>query len=255
MKKKRRLISLRTSKSSALKILIATGHTSFVGSHTGRVHNINTGISKYNGLLVKPGETFSFNDHLGPVDAEHGYLPEKVIKENKVAQEYGGGLCQVSSTAYRAALLGGLKIAERAPHSWRVNYYEQVLGPGLDATIYPGSHDFKFVNDTPGYILIQSYTEGEHAYFKFYGTDDGRKATLDGPYGKGLSFKWYRNLTSKDGVASKETIVSNYRPMPDPNAPPPAAKPTLNFDINGAGDQSVPNTTQRLPTLIQAQNL
>ena len=219
-----------------IKELLATGHTSFYGSHANRVHNINVGIKKYNGVLVKPGEEFSFNKILGEVDAKNGYLPEKVIKKNKVETEYGGGICQVSSTLYRAALFAGVPITERNPHSWLVTYYGQVLGPGLDATIYLGVSDVKFINDTPAYLLVQSYTDGANAYFKFYGTSDGRTVAMDGPYGGGLHYKWYRIL-NKNGQETKETIVSNYKPMPAPDPPPEkpkevaqkpdASKPTL----------------------------
>lgn len=225
-----------------IKNLIATGHTAFVGSPSNRRHNINVGISRYNGLLVKPGETFSFNDHLGPVDGEHGFRQELVIKAEGTIPEYGGGLCQVSSTLYRAAVYGGFPIVERAPHSYAVSYYAQIGGYGLDGTIYPGVHDVRFLNDTSGNILIQSYTEDDQAYFKFYGTDDGRKVRMEGPYlgnyhspgpaqiveteslgpgqkkqvensHTGFDATWYRYLT-KDGKEEKETIFSRYRAIP-----------------------------------------
>lgn len=213
-------------KDLGIKDLIGTGHTSFYGSHPNRIHNIGVGIAKYNGLIVKPGETFSFNKILGPVDGSTGYLQEKVIKKNKVEMEFGGGICQVSSTAYRAALFAGLPIVERNPHSWLVSYYGQTLGPGLDATIYPGVSDVKFINDTPGNILIQSYAENYHAYFKFYGTSDGRTTKMDGPYGAHLNWKWFRLLTDKDGKETKETIISNYHTPPvDPPPAPPAPTP------------------------------
>ncbi len=208
-------------KELGIKDLIATGHSAYAGSPANRKHNISVGIQKYNGIIVKPGEEFSFNTILGEVDGANGYLPEKVIKKNKAEYEYGGGICQVSTTAYRAALLAGLPITERAPHSWKVSYYAQAMGNGLDSTIYLGVVDLKFVNDTPGAILIQSYTEGTDAYFKFYGTDDGRTTELDGPHGGGLNYYWYRTVT-KDGKENKEKIVSNYKPIPPPD-PPPAA--------------------------------
>ena len=225
-----------------IKNLIATGHTAFAGSHPGRVHNINTGIMKYNGLLVKSGEIFSFNDHLGPVDAAHGFTPELVIKAEGTVPEYGGGLCQVSSTLFRAAIYGGFPIVERAPHSYAVSYYAQIGGYGLDGTIYPGVHDIKFLNDSPGYLIIQSYTEGDQAYFKFYGTDDGRKVWMEGPYvgnyrtpgpteivetdklppgGKkqveinhtGFDVTWYRYIVKNDKQI-KEKIFSRYQAIP-----------------------------------------
>ncbi|MBU1992928.1 MAG: VanW family protein [Patescibacteria group bacterium] len=165
-----------------IKELIGVGHTTFYGSPANRIHNIRTGISKYNGLLIPQGETFSFNEHLGFVDAITGFLPELVIKPEGTLPEYGGGLCQVSTTLYRAAIFTGLPIVERENHSYAVSYYSQLLGYGLDATTYPGVHDVKFINDTPGDILVQAYTDGMHAYYKFYGTSDGRKVHMEGPY-------------------------------------------------------------------------
>ncbi len=203
-----------------IKELLATGHTSFYGSHPNRIHNINVGIAKYNGVLVKPGEEFSFNKILGEVDAKNGYLPEKVIKKNKVETEYGGGICQVSTTLYRAALFAGLPITERNPHSWIVSYYSQVLGNGLDATIYLGVSDVKFINDTPAYLLVQAYAEGANAYFKFYGTSDGRTTEMEGPYGGGLHYKWYR-IVKKNDQEIKETIISDYKPIPPPETTTP----------------------------------
>jgi vancomycin resistance protein YoaR len=207
-----------------IKQLLATGYTTYYGSAPNRRHNINLGISKYNGLLIKPGEEFSFNTILGNVDGSTGYLQEKVIKKNKIELEYGGGICQVSSTLYRAILFAGLPVTERNPHSWKVSYYSQVLGDGLDATIYPGVSDVKFINDTPASLVMQAYAEGSAAYFKFYGTSDGRAVTLQGPFGGGLNYKWYR-IINKNGQETKETIISNYKPIPPPD--PPAPKPVV----------------------------
>ena len=162
-----------------IKELISTGHTAFANSHTNRRHNIGVGMAKFNGLMIKPDETFSFNDNLGPVDASTGYQLELVIKAEGTVPDYGGGLCQVSSTAFKAALFAGLPIVERAPHSYAVSYYAQVDGYGLDATIYPGVRDLKFINDTGHNILMQSFTDGDQAYFNFFGTSDGRQVRLE----------------------------------------------------------------------------
>lgn len=212
-----------------IKDLIATGHSAYAGSPANRAFNIDLGIKKFNGLIIQPGETFSFNKNLGEVDGAHGYKLEKVIKNNKAEYEWGGGICQVSTTAYRAALLAGLPIDERYEHTWKVSYYGQSMGHGLDATIYLGGKDLKFTNDTPGALLIQSYAEGTEAYFKFYGTKDDRIVEMDGPHGSGLSWTWYRLLT-KNGQQTKETIRSRYKPIPPPEPPPaaptaPPAKP------------------------------
>lgn len=162
-----------------IKELIGVGHTAFAGSPTNRRHNISTGMSKFEGLIIKPGETFSFNYNLGEVDGSTGYKLELVIKAEGTIPEYGGGICQVSSTFFKAALHSGLPIVERKPHSYAVGYYAQVDGYGLDSTIYPGVVDLKFTNDTPASILVQPYVDGTEAYVNFFGTSDGRQVRLE----------------------------------------------------------------------------
>jgi len=208
-------------KDMGIKELLATGHSAYYGSPPNRMFNIDYGTAKYNGLLIAPGEEFSFNTLLGPVDAGSGFKPEKVIKKDKLELEYGGGICQVSTTMYRAVLQAGLPITARKPHSWKVSYYGQSMGHGLDATIYPGVSDLKFINDTPGHLLVQAYTEGAEDYFKLYGTHDGRITELEGPIGGGLTYRWNRHLT-KNGETSVEEIWSKYRPIPPPE---PVEKP------------------------------
>jgi len=150
-----------------LKGLVSRGYSNFSGSPKNRIHNIKTGASKFNGVLIKPDENFSFNETLGEVEASTGYLPELVIKKDKTVPEYGGGLCQVSSTAFRAALNAGLPITSRSAHAYPVQYYTPY---GVDATIYIPSPDLTFKNDTGGYILIQTFISGNKLYFDFYGT-------------------------------------------------------------------------------------
>jgi vancomycin resistance protein YoaR len=161
--------------------LIGTGTTNFVKSPTNRIFNINVGAKAINGSLVAPGETFSTIGKLGKIDANSGYLPELVIKNNTTVPDYGGGLCQVSTTLFRAALNAGLKITERQNHSYRVSYYEPPIG--MDATIYDPSPDFKFVNNYSTHILIQSKIVGTKITFEIYGTKDGRVATTSTPTG------------------------------------------------------------------------
>ncbi len=161
-----------------IKEIIGTGWSSFAGSPKNRRHNIRVGANTLNGVLIKPGEEFSLLKALGKIDAKAGYLPELVIKENKTIPEYGGGLCQIGTTMFRAALDSGLPITMRRNHSYRVSYYEPA---GTDATIYDPWPDLKFINDTPAYILIQSRIEGDNLYFDFWGTSDGRVATRTYP--------------------------------------------------------------------------
>jgi vancomycin resistance protein YoaR len=162
-----------------IKELIGEGASNFRGSPKNRIHNITVGSSKFNGVLIKPGEEFSFIKTLGPVDESTGYLPELVIKTDKTVPEFGGGMCQVSTTMFRAALLAGLKITARTNHAYPVQYYAP---QGLDATVYIPKPDLMFLNDTPNYILVQTRIEGTQLIFDFFGTSDGRQAKLVGPF-------------------------------------------------------------------------
>jgi len=152
--------------------LVATGTTNFAKSPSNRIHNINVGATAINGTLIKPGEEFSTLGKLGKINASTGYLPELVIKNNKTVPDYGGGLCQVSTTLFRAALNAGMKITSRQNHSYRVSYYEPPIG--MDATIFDPAPDFKFVNNYSSYIFVQSRIVGTKITFEFYGTKDSR---------------------------------------------------------------------------------
>lgn len=227
--------------------LLATGETDFVGSPRNRIHNIVVGTERYHGLLLQPGEEFSFNEHLGPVDAAHGFKPELVIKHNVTIPEYGGGLCQVSTTAFRAAIYSGLKITQRRNHAYAVRYYGT---PGFDATIYPPYTDLRFTNNTPGYILIQARVEGTKLTFDFWGTDDGREVLVEGPTPYSRQSNGAVKATLKQRVVNgssiliDDTFASNYKspdlfpkvvtandpkavaPTPTPTAPTPSPLPT-----------------------------
>ena len=164
---------------SGLKEVVAIGESNFAGSTQSRRHNIAVGLSKFNGHLIPKGGTFSFNEVLGPVNRATGFLQELVILGEKTLPDYGGGLCQVSTTAYRGVWEQGFPIAQRRNHSFAVQYYSP---QGTDATIYPPNTDMKFVNDGQSDLLIQTYMEGDNAYFIYYGTKDERSAELVGPY-------------------------------------------------------------------------
>src|SRR4029077_4231542 len=123
-----------------------------------RIHNITVGAAKFNGLIIKPGEEFSLKHSLVDVDDKHGFLPELVIKPEGVTPEFGGGLCQVSSTSFRAAMNAGFPITARRNHSFAVRYYAP---QGTDATIYPGSSDLRFVNNLSSHALIETRIVGK----------------------------------------------------------------------------------------------
>src|SRR3989339_793967 len=161
-----------------IKEIIGTGHSNFSGSPENRRHNIKTGANAVNGALIKPGEEFSLIKTLGDINKETGYLPELVIKDNKTIPEYGGGLCQIGTTVFRATIKSGLPVTLRRNHSYRVSYYEPA---GTDATIYDPWPDYRFINDTKNHILIQTRIEGDDIYFDFWGTRDGRKIKITDP--------------------------------------------------------------------------
>jgi vancomycin resistance protein YoaR len=158
---------------------IGFGKTSFAGSPKNRRHNIQTAVQHLNGLIIPQGVTFSLVDAIGNVDADTGYRQELVIKGDRTIPEFGGGLCQIATTVFRAALDAGLPILERQNHSYRVPYYEPPIG--IDATIYLPNPDLKFMNDTLGAILIQARVEGDNLIFEFWGTKDGRVAERTDP--------------------------------------------------------------------------
>jgi vancomycin resistance protein YoaR len=166
--------------------LIGKATTTFTGSPKNRIHNIKNGARLLTGHVIKPGEEFSTLAALGKVDNTTGYLPELVIKGTRTVPEFGGGLCQVSTTLFRSLLNAGLPITARRNHSYRVSYYEKdengkFIGPGLDATIYQSNPDLKFKNDTAHPILVYGYVYGDKITFELYGTRDGRTSKIEGP--------------------------------------------------------------------------
>lgn len=197
-----------------LTSFLEQGESNFAGSPQNRIHNIQIGATKLSGILIKPGEKFSFLENLGEVGPEQGYLSELVIKKDKTIPEYGGGLCQVSTTVFRAAVNSGLKITERAPHAFPVKYYSP---QGFDATIYPPHPDLIFVNDTPSNILIQSKIIGTRLVFEIYGTKDDRQVKVKGPYvlesnpDGSMKTVLYQEIWRGGELARKDIFRSNYK--------------------------------------------
>ena len=227
--------------SLGIKELIGRGISNFAGSIPNRIYNVNLTASKINGVLIPPGQVFSFNQTVGDITAATGFKQAYVIKEGRTVLDDGGGVCQDSTTLFRAVLNAGLPVIKRTAHAYRVGYYEQGFPPGLDATVFYPSVDFQFKNDTPAHILIQAYTVGVTLYVDLYGTDDGRVATLTQPvitnqtpppqelrqddptlpkgivkqvdfsaWGANVSFT--RTVTRNGEVLTKETWRSSYKP-------------------------------------------
>ena len=153
----------------------------FFGSEAARVQNIRAASSRFHGLLVAPGETFSMAQALGNISLDSGYAEAPIIYGGQTIQGIGGGVCQVSTTLFRAAFFAGFPINERYAHSYRVGYYEQLSNgvrdpnlAGLDATVYVPIVDFKFTNDTDHWLLMETYVGNFSLTWKFYSTSDGR---------------------------------------------------------------------------------
>jgi len=164
-----------------IKELIGTATTDFSGSPANRTFNIGLGQRSLNGGLVMDGQEYSTIGSLGPIEESTGYKPELVILNNRTTPEAGGGLCQVSTTLFRAVLNAGLPVTDRTNHAYRVGYYERGVGPGLDATVYDPNPDFKWKNDTGHAVYIESYIKGTTITFELYGTKDGRVSTISAP--------------------------------------------------------------------------
>lgn len=170
-----------------IKELIGRGQSNFAGSIEGRIFNVGLAASRINGVLVAPGEEFSFVNTVGDISAASGYKQAYVIKSGRTVLDDGGGVCQVSTTIFRAALNAGMPITNRVAHAYRVGYYEQGYPPGIDATIFSPTVDFKFKNDTTHYILIQAKTVGTSLTIDLYGTSDGRIANISTPVITGIT--------------------------------------------------------------------
>lgn len=162
---------------------IGRGESFYAHSIPNRIYNVGLASSRINSAVIPPGEEVSFNKMVGEVSAETGYRPAYIIEKGRTVLGDGGGLCQVSTTMFRAAMSAGLPILERWGHAYRVSYYELNSKPGVDATVIAPSKDFRFKNDTPGHILIQTINDPKalHLVIEIYGTSDGRVATTTEP--------------------------------------------------------------------------
>ena len=161
--------------------LLSKSTTGYFGSIAERVNNIGRGVQRMSGQVVQPGGVFSFNTGLGPTGTEDGFVDGYAIVGGKLEKVIGGGLCQVSTTLYCAAFHAGLGIVERRPHSFSINFYENIVG--FDATVYAPTTDFRFRNDMAGqvYIIGTTNVDKATATFSLYGFPDGRTTEMVGP--------------------------------------------------------------------------
>ena len=192
--------------------------TYYSGSTSERVNNIRLAASKIDGMILLPGESFSYNESVGQRTQEAGFQYADAYSDGQVVPELGGGICQVSSTLYSAALYARLKILSRTNHYFKVGY----LDYGMDATVSWGQPDFKFRNDRELPIKLAAYlNEDENALvIEIWGTDfDGIRVQLyhedeaiyDEQYRDvqiGWNVKTYRNLYDLDGNYIDTSYVS-----------------------------------------------
>lgn len=232
-----------TAEELGISEAVSVVSTYFSGSSAERKQNIQTASSAFHGYLVPPGEVLSMSDVLGDISLDSGYAEALIIFGDRTIKGVGGGVCQVSTTLFRAVFFGGYEIVERHPHAYRVGYYEQgpgSPGPGLDATVFVPLVDFKFRNDSPNWLLLETYIYGNQLLWKFYSTSDGRsvqwskqlsneveapkplyKENADLDEGEikqidyeadGLDVVTYRTVTRGDEVLYQDTIKTHYLP-------------------------------------------
>ncbi len=166
--------------------LIAKQTSYFYGSSTARIQNVVTATEQFHGILVAPGEIFSMGKILGDVSLENGFAEALIIYGGRTIKGVGGGVCQVSTTLFRTVFFAGFPVVERYSHAYRVSYYEKTAGgnidpnlAGMDATVYFPLVDFKFKNDSPYWILMETYVDvsARTLTWKLYSTSDGRSVT------------------------------------------------------------------------------
>ncbi len=203
---------------------LARGTSNFVGGAEARDNNIYVGTNLLNGELIAPGEEFSFNGAVGEITYDNGFLDAGVIENGIIGRDVGGGICQVSTTVFRAALLAGMPITEWWPHTLRLLGYERDgWTAGYDASILQaGSNpeywgDFRFRNDTDGYMLVHAWNDYPYNIVEIYGNDDGREvqvgdAQFATPGGDGYAAWFTRVITYADGTVAERTFESYYSP-------------------------------------------
>ena len=154
---------------------LAAYTTYFDCENTPRVSNIKLAGKKISGSILAPGESFSFNGRVGVRTEKNGFKKAKIIEDGRFVYGVGGGVCQVSTTLYNAALLAGLKITEYHPHSLSVNY----VSPSRDAMVSGTYSDLKFVNTTCRPLYIRVLVGLYYVRCELYGLSDGAEYSLE----------------------------------------------------------------------------
>ncbi|PFR52795.1 vancomycin resistance protein [Bacillus thuringiensis] len=198
-----------------IKEVIAEYSTPMAGRNGNQSFNVNKSANTLSGVIVAPDETFSFNGRVGVTDAAHGYKSAAVYSQGKVIQSAGGGVCQVSSTLYSAALRADLGIVSRSNHSMPVNY----LPLGQDAAVADYGPDLKFKNNTGNHIYIQAFSNGGSITTRIFGTNTGKNVEVSSQVISRTSDKitavTYKKVTQNGAVISNGQISKSvYKSAP-----------------------------------------
>jgi vancomycin resistance protein YoaR len=178
---------LSVSQISALRFndVLSTGRSSFAGSAKYRITNIMAGATHIDGVLIAPGATFSFNTEVGEINEANGFVKGYAVVANRTQLEWGGGVCQVSTSLFRAAFYAGLPFKEWHAHPYYIRWYDDyaypdIAVPGLDAAIYTGELDLRFINDTGNWVMIDTTIDTERQILdvQLRGTATGRAVRL-----------------------------------------------------------------------------
>ncbi|MGI6119865.1 MAG: VanW family protein, partial [Desulfosporosinus sp.] len=164
---------------SKIRDIIGDYTTFFNPKDVSRTTNLRLAAETLNNQLIAPGQVFSFNDVVGERTEAAGYLPAIIFMGNGVVKGVGGGICQNSSTLYQAVRQASLPILERHTHSLPVSYVLK----GQDATVYFGVLDFRFLNDTQGYLYISARTGSNWLRIQLFGLADDTHPALQKPNG------------------------------------------------------------------------
>ena len=222
---------------------LASKTTSLSGSSAARINNITLAAQKINGVILEPGQSFSYNNTVGQRTTARGFREAGAYANGVVVQEVGGGICQVSSTLYYCTLYSNLKITARTNHYFSVGYIES----GLDATVSWGAPDFRFENDRTFPVKIVAYVSGGSVTVEIWGTDvDGSYVRMDST-SSGMTTTTYRNVYDKNGnlLTRTQEAVSVYHSHNETpaNTPRPVTTPTP--------VQPTPPPVQPTPTPVQ----
>lgn len=202
-----RAATLDASKLDGIDSRIGYFVTRFNPGDVGRTETVRKAISIIDGTILEPGQIFSVNGKVGERTAARGFGVGHVFVNGKMEKEVGGGMCQVATTLFNAAMLADMKIVERHQHVRTIPYVD----PGRDATVWFGEKDFKFQNDTSTPVYISYVTTYTHAIVSLYGKDvPGQKVKLVNHY-RQLSERhftglFYRVVYSPDGKATKGKV-------------------------------------------------